>query len=676
MCQPVKSLLLLFFILSYFSSYNTSAQTETKYSESMLEINEYLLANEFSEALPILKKLVDEGYQNGNVNYKLGLCYLNSFKERLKAIAYLKDAVTDISETYSADNENETHAPLRTLMILGDAYRFENKFKEAENAYHNYLNRVISNPIERELATKRLEECHIAQVLIKNPVQAKFINLGKTINSGLSDFDGCLSGNGKVLVFSRRLKFYDAIFYCTRTSAGWSEPENITTQIGSDGEFHPTGLSYDGSRMLLMSFTHLNGYDLYESTRISEKWNKVHTLNTLNSPYHDIDAVFAPDGKSVFFSSNRSNGIGGYDLYTSTISEDGKYSVPYNIGSPINTIWDEKTPSLFNNGNSIIFSSERNPGMGGFDLFYSNKNTDNSWGYVYNIGYPINTTDNDHGFQLVSSGKEGIISRHDNEGFTDIDIFQVQVGNFSKFRLIPLHGEVIVNGKANYSSKGSSFFLIDETLNDTLSEITEIDSGKFNLDIYPGKFQLVMSNVNQKSMSQSFTVPSDLEKPDFNLVSTFSFEPETKVGTVIAEKQIIDTIEIVDIYFDFNKADISIKEQKKLSELTTLLKKYRLNKIELLGYSDSKGLTDYNLKLSLKRANRVLNFFTENGISGKIIYAKGMGSTNFASKNSKADGTDNPKGRAFNRRVEIMFIPTDSNLIIQKKNIVPKELRP
>ncbi len=676
MFQPVKCLLLLLFILSCFSSYNSIAQTQTKYSVAMLEINEYLLANEFNEALPILKGLVDAGYQNANVNYKLGLCYLNSFKDRHKAMQYLKDAVTDISESYSGDNENEINAPVRALLILGDAYRFENQFKEAEDSYRKYLNRAISIPLERELATKRLEECHIAQLLIKNPIQAKFTNLGNAINSGLSDFNGCISGDGKVLVFTRKLRFYDAVFYCTRTTSGWSDPENITTQIGSDGEFHPTGLSFDGSRMLLMSFTQLNGYDLYESVRSANKWRKVHTLNPLNSPYHDIDAVYAPDGKSVLFSSNRNNGIGGYDIYTSSIDEDGNFLPPHNLGFPINTVWGEKSPLLYNNGTSIIFSSERKPGMGGYDLFYSNKNKDNSWGYVYNVGYPINTTDNNYGLQLTSTGKEAIISKHDKDGFADMDIFQIQVNDFSKFRLIPLHGEVIVNGKKNYSSKASTFFLVDEALHDTLTEITEIDSGKFNLDIYPGKFQLIMSNVNQKSISQSFTVPFDLEKPEFNLVSTFSVEPETKVGVENTQKQINDTIDIVDIYFDFNKADISAKEQIKLSALISILKKYGISKIELFGYSDSKGLPNYNLKLSTKRANRILNFFIENGISNKILTAKGFGSAKFVSKNSNTDGTDNPNGRAFNRRVEMVITPALMNVIIDKKNSVPRELRP
>ena len=675
MCQPVKYLLLLLSISSCFTSYNSIAQTQTKYSNAMLEINEYILANEFNDALPILKSLVEAGYQNANVNYKLGLCYLNSFKDRHKALPCLREAITDISESYSNDDENDTNAPIRVLLILGDAYRFENQFKEAEDSYRKYLNRVISIPLERELATKRLEECHIAQVLIKNPIQAKFSNLGNTINSGLSNFNGCISGDGKVLVYTRQLKFYDAVFYCVKTTSGWSDPENITTQIGSDGEFHPTGLSYDGSRMLLMSFTHLNGCDLYESVRITDKWRKVNSLNPLNSPYHDIDAIYAPDGKSVLFSSNRINGIGGYDIYTSSMGEDGNFLSPHNLGAPLNTVWDEKSPLLYNNGASIIFGSERKPGMGSYDLFYSNKNKDNSWGYVYNVGYPINTTDNDNGLQLSSTGKEGIISKHDMEGFAEIDIFQIQVNDFSKFRLIPMHGEVIVNGKENYS-KRSSFFLVDEALKDTLTEISDIDSGKFHLDIYPGKFQLIMSNGNQKSISQSFTVPSDLDKPEFNLVSTFSIEPDTKMDVEISQKQIIDTIHIVDIYFDFNKADISAKEQLKLSEVITLLQKYGISKIELLGYSDSKGLPDYNVKLSTKRANRILTFFIENGISDKIITTKGVGSTNFISKNYNTDGTDNPIGRAFNRRVEMVITPARSNMIIEKKNSVPKELRP
>ncbi len=670
MNQPIKYLLLFLFILNGFTSYNAIAQTDTKYPESMLEINEYLLTNEFNEALPILNDLVNAGYQNANVNYKLGLCYLNSFNDKHKAISYLKAACIGISDTYSADNENETKAPAKALLFLGDAYRYENQFKDAEVAYRKYLNKVISFKTDRELAQKRLEECRFAQILMKSPINATINNLGSTINSGISNFNGCLSGNGSVMVFTRRLKFYDAIFYCTRTSTGWTEPENITTQIGSDGELHPTGLSFDGSRMLLMSFTHLNGYDIFESIKINGKWKKYKVLNTVNSPFNEIDATYSFDGKSIVFSSNRSNGIGGYDIYTSTLDSDEKYSLPINIGATINTIWNEKSPSYYNNSNSLVISSERKPGMGGYDLFYSNKKTDNEWSDMYNVGYPINTIDNDNEFQLKSTGQEGIIAKHDKDGYAEIDIFQVQSEKFSKFRLIPLKGKVMTNGNEAFSTKGSLFYLVDETLNDTLTEFTDADSGKFNTDIYPGNFQLIMTDANKKSISQSFTVPSDLDKPEFNFVSTFTKVPE------VAKIQSIDSIEVVDIYFDFDKADILSNQQSILNELITILKNYKISKIELVGYSDSKGSPDYNLLLSAKRAKQVMKYFAESGISDTVITAKGLGSSNFVSINTNPNGTDNLKGRALNRRVEILIVPTIPNVIFTRKNVIPKELRP
>ena len=676
MYKPVKYIVLFLFALNCFSGYNSIAQTNTKYSESMLEVNEYLLANEFNEALPILKGLIDAGYQNGNVDFKLGMCYLNSYKDRQKAISYFKDAAKSLSENYSDENGTEKNAPLRTLLFLGDAYRLENLFKEAEDAYRKYLTMVISIPIERELATKRLDECHVARILIKNPIQASFSNPGNSRNSGLSDFNACLSGDGKVMVFTRRLKFYDAVFYCTKTGSGWSEPENITTEIGSDGEFHPTGLSIDGSRMLLMSFTALNGYDLYESVRLSSKWSKVHGLAQLNSPYHDIDAVYAPDGKSVLFSSNRKNGIGGYDIYSSTMGKDGSFLLPQNIGSPVNTGWDEKSPSLLNSGNTLLFSSERKPGMGGLDIFYSNKNSDNSWGLVFNIGYPVNSTDNDKGLQFSFSGKDGIISRHDKQGFAEIDILEVKVTDFSKFRLVPLHGEIIVNEKREYTSKGTSFFLIDQTLRDTVTEITESDSGRFNVDLYPGKFELVMSNPTQKSSSQPFIIPSDLQNNDFSFVSKFTDSTDIKFIAKANLIQRIDTIEVFDVYFDFNKTDISANQKKKLVELLKEIQKHRLTKIELYGYSDSRGKPDYNIRLSLKRADELLNFFKQNGISDQLIFSKGLGSSTFVSKNSHRDGSDNPVGRAFNRRVEIVITPAETNIVLHKNNMVPVELRP
>jgi len=288
----------------------------------------------------------------------------------------------------------------------------------------------------------------------------------------------------------------------------------------------------------------------------------------------------------------------------------------------------------------------------------------------------VNTTDNDKGLQFPLTGKDGIIARHDKEGYTDMDILEVKVADFSKFRMIPLHGEIIVNEKQNYNSKGTTFFLVDQSLKDTLSEITESDSGKFNLDLYPGKFELVMSNPTQKSSSQSFVIPSDLQKNEFSFVSNFTDSTEIKSIAKVNLIQKMDSIELFDVYFDFNKTDISANQKKKLTDLLNQIQNHRVTKIELVGYSDSKGKPEYNIRLSLKRADQLLNFFKQNGISDQLIYPKGLGSSNFVSKNTNADGSDNPEGRAFNRRVEIVIISAEPTLVFYKKNTVPHELRP
>jgi outer membrane protein OmpA-like peptidoglycan-associated protein len=665
-------------ILIVLAFFQTSVYAQTynkKYSESIEDANEYLAVREFADALPVLQKLELDGYANANIYYKLGQCYLNSAFDKTKAIFYLEKAAQNTTANYNINNTLEVKAPFKAVLYLGDAYRAHNRLKEAEKTYKEYKTLVNSDNQEQALAEKRILECQLARLFLKRPARIQFEKLNPIINSGLGNFNVCLSGDGKSMVFNRKMKFYDAIFYCTRTNGDWSEPKEITVNLGSDGEYHPTGLSPDGKRMLLTSYNQLTGFDIYESIFSDGKWRKIKLLsNSVNSPFYDIDAVYGPDGKEIYFSSNRTSGFGGFDLYKASVDDAGNIGQAENLGNAINSEWDEKSPTFMDSGKVLLFSSQRNPCMGGFDYFYARLGSDGKWGLVYNAGYPLSTVDDDEGLSTSSQGNEGLLTRHDPGSSAEQDIFDVRLDVLSKFRQVPLKGEVrLANGTAT-SFKGLTLYFVDETINDTIGMVESPEGGKYKIDLYPGNFKLAMVKDSAGTVSQEFTIPSDDSKPDFELVS--EFQPGTSKPATITKLTKVDTIVVADILFDFDSYRVSAKEKENLVRLLEKIKKHSITGIELLGYTDCIGNKAYNQILSEKRAANVKEFLITKGLSKDILSAKGMGDTVNPAKNKNADGSDCPEGRAYNRRVEIRITASGRNLLIINKDLVPANLKP
>ncbi len=675
MSRPSKFFFSLIILFSFLFK-PLVAQESNKYSEVIDDINEYISGNEYMEALPLLLNLMSTGQQNENLYYKLGLCYLHSSRSSSLAINCFEKAAKNVKADYNENNPAEKCAPVKTLLYLGDTYRMNNHLDNAERAYKRFLAIVRNNPQARGLAEKRINECHIAKLFALKPIEVKFEKVGPAVNNGNPNYNGCLSGDGKTMVFTRKLKFYDGVFYCKKTFNGWTETENITNQLGSDGDFWPSGLSPDGKRLLLISYDKSKGFDLFESRLKDGKWTKVKKLNNnVNTSFNEIDGVYAPDGKSILFASNRNSGQGGYDIYSCTIDQLGNCGQVVNLGNIINTEWDEISPTFAQDGKMLIFSSQRKPGMGGFDYFYSLKDSTGKWSKVYNVGYPINTLADDIGLSTVLKNKEGVMAKYDATGNTDKCIYTVKYGAFSQFSLVPISGSINVkNAKVSY--KGASLYFIDEATKDTVGTVEEPDSGRYNLDMYPGNFKLLLVKNQIQVMSQAFSIPVDKvsNSSEYQLVSNISVEPGNPL--LVESSGMQDTLIIPDIYFAPNQAEISVADQVKLNKLIEKLKNHTITGIELIGYSDSTGNEIHNKKLSELRAVSVQKVFEKHGIPEKFISSMGAGATNFVAKNINANGTDNPEGRTFNRRVEIYITSVERNLMLVKPVAVPLRLKP
>jgi outer membrane protein OmpA-like peptidoglycan-associated protein/Tol biopolymer transport system component len=643
----------------------TNAQLSSQnVKEKLEEAEEYILSEDYKEALSIFDELNAKGYDNSNVEYKKGLCYLNIVAEQSKALPLLKNSTLHISKSYNSANLMEEAAPVEAMLYLGDAYRIMNRISEAIKCYRNYSVLAASNQA-KTISDKRIKESHIARVLQSKPIAVKWEQLSSDINQGIGNLNPVLSADGNTLIFTRKMKFYDAIYYTHYSGNEWSEPVNITTQLGSDGEFYPTALSADGKKLLLSSFEMLTGQDIYESTWNGSRWSKRKKLDEgVNSNFAEITASYSPDGNTIFFASNRDNGYGGFDIYKSEKRADNSWSHAINLGPAVNTKSDEKAPHLFNNGSQLAFSSQGHLNMGGMDLFYINYPLEPG-SKVLNFGSPLNTVIDDLSFYPVLNQNSAFMAKHHAEGEGETDIFKVDYTSLSNFTEIPVKTILEVTGVTEKDSL--AFFLVDASVNDTIDQRS---STKENLpnsySLYPGKFILIAQSPSKETETARFDVPDNVTEKVFQVPVTIAFKDVETSQKEIASVAKGDTLKkpgvsnvnaiiVKNIHFAFNSYELVSEYYPVLDEIATYLKANPKVTVIITGYTDSVGTYDYNQKLSEKRAIQVLEYLKKKNISTQRMKTIGAGSTKFIATNTKADGSDSEEGRQMNRRVEFEF---------------------
>ena len=309
---------------------------------------------------------------------------------------------------------------------LGNAYRITNKLDKALDAYKTFVNSPFYyGNYNQTIVENEIRSCERAKIIQDSPVELKETLLNEHINTSAVEMNPVVSGDEKTLVFIRKLKFYDAVFYSVSEDGGWSEPVNINPQIISDGDYYPVSLSYDGRELYLVRKTRY-GSDIYVSHLKEGLWTEAEKLNNnINTLFDESQASITKDGKQLFFSSSRKRGKGGMDIYVSKKDKKGEWGKPKNLGRIINTKFDENTPRITNNGTRLFFSSKGHYNMGGFDIFYSELK-DNKWSVPVNIGYPINNTGDNNLYMPVTGGKTAYISKFSLKN-NDEDIYRLEI---------------------------------------------------------------------------------------------------------------------------------------------------------------------------------------------------------------------------------------------------------
>jgi len=434
----------ILFILINILSVPVKSQRDTDLRDVFLAAESYYLFEEFNEALPLYLRLHRHFPNNDNYNFKIGVCFLNDVYNKDKAVNYLKLAAENIDPNYKENNFKEEGAPLEVLYYLGNAYRINNELETAKKYYTMFLERIDPEVYDVKLVKEQLAACDAAENLMKKPIDFDAENLNKPLNTRFADKRAVVSGDETKLVFISELQFYDAIFYSEKVDGKWGYPRNIVPELGVDGDVYPTCLSYNGTELFIYRNDDFVG-NLYHSRYINGKWTPLKKLNdNINTKYWESHASISKDGKSLYFSSNRKGGYGGLDIYKSEKQPNGEWGPAVNLGSKINSEYNDDTPFITESENKIFFSSYGHLNMGGYDIFMSKKNDDGSWAEPINLGYPINTTDDDQFFMPLHEGQIAYMSRFTNEGNGRHDIYRFEIYSPDHPRLFPITGLIAV----------------------------------------------------------------------------------------------------------------------------------------------------------------------------------------------------------------------------------------
>jgi tetratricopeptide (TPR) repeat protein len=443
-----------------------SAQTEVKIPtyKSYFEEGSYLLVeNDPVGALRNFEIAYQMDSSSANINYMLGICYLQSAMKKTKAEYHLAKAVQNISNSYKADMASEKAAPPLAYYFYGQALHVNYKFDEALkqfgefNRYVDPKDKEYLKMLEKEVATSTL-----AKKMIADPINVLITNLGENINSEFPEYSPVLNADENILIYTTRRPsstgaqktpegeyFEDIVVSYKDESGNWSPPKSLSENVNSMGHEASINLSPDGQILIVFKDNSGNG-DIYYTSFDGTQWSTLNEFGSnVNTEFWESHACLNADGTVLFFASDRPGGFGGKDIYRCVKLPNGQWSKALNMGENINSEYDEDGAFIHPDGQTFFYSTNGYKTMGGYDIMYATLNEDNKFSNATNIGYPINTTDDDIFYVTSPDGKRGYFSSAKKDGYGKNDIYKITIAEprekflaLFKGRLIPAEGEV------------------------------------------------------------------------------------------------------------------------------------------------------------------------------------------------------------------------------------------
>lgn len=636
----------------------------------------------WKDAIPFYLKANDFNPNNAMLNYKLGAAYLHS-AEKGKALEYLEKA--------SKLNPN---VDPKLNFFLGQAYHLNLDFDKAITSYSKYQSSVINNPDPWYLEDlkMRMQQCYSGKEIIKNPIRVFIDNLGDNINTKYNEYGAVISADESVIVYTARRpnsiggkidpmlneNFEDLYISYKQPDGSWGASQNLGDNVNSNDHDAVSAISADGQKFIIYLGRENNGGDLYESVLTGSEWSKPESLGkeVNTKDFHESSACYSPDGNTIYFVSNKPGGLGGHDIYITQKDEKGKWGEAKNIGSTINTKYDEEGVYMHPDGKTLYFSSMGHTSMGGYDIFKTVLDAEtNTWSTPENLGYPVNTADNDVFFVISASGKHGYytsLSGKDSKGLRDLYMITFlgpekpmvlnNEDNLLAEATAPIKETVIA---PEVQVKEAQLTILKGVISDFLSKVP-LDA---EIEIVDNTANMTIATFKSNSKTGRYLVSLPAGKnygiavkkdgylfhsENFDIPNTAAFQ-EVEKDIELKQLSVGSKIVLRNIFFDLDKATLRPESTAELARLTKLMNDVPTLKIELGGHTDSRGSDTYNQQLSEKRARAVVDYLTGKGISADRLKSAGYGETQLV--NGCSNGVNcTDEEHQMNRRTEFKVL--------------------
>jgi tetratricopeptide (TPR) repeat protein len=513
----MKRVPLLFIILSVFFA-KSSSQTRLENRNKFFQAEGFVLYEEYKEALPLYLQLAEIKPDNSNYKYRIGQCLINMPGRKQEAIKYLEDAVKNINLKYKEGRYKETNAPYDAYYYLANAYRINNELIKALDTYELFKRNLDPEVYDTAVVNLQIVSCRNALELMKIPIYIKKENLGNLINNRFSDFNPVVSEDESVMVYNKAEQFQDVLYFSKKVNGKWSAPVNIIPDLGLgfDEKNYATSLSTDGREL----YVYRPGADydgnIYVTKRNNnDTWSNLIKLNdNINTKYWESHATISHDGKKLFFTSNRKGSYGGLDIYVSERDSISDWGPAKNIGPVINTVYNEESPFLGKDDKTLFFSSRGHFNLGGYDIFYTTLLDNGEWSVPLNVGYPLNSTDDDVFFDPVNDGYQAYYAIDDSGSYGLQDIYRIEIFTKDHPRKFFVRGIVQVKDLQiifKDSVKVSAFNLGDP--NASVIVFSDPLTGEYKFELPQGRYEVTFeaagAEKTTKNINLALTNPLD-----------------------------------------------------------------------------------------------------------------------------------------------------------------------
>ena len=605
------------------------------------ESENHFVRREFGQAIRLLEQAIDKAPEFSEAHIRLGTIY--------RAMGNYDKALQHLERAGELSKKGEPDA--QTLFSLGELYWQLGRYEEAEEQMKAFL---VQNPKQRPLiniASNIVEDAAFAKEQLKNPLPFTPEPLPETVNAHELQYFPVLTVDQQNLIFTRRITSTpgqddENLMVSRKNEQGsWDPAESISPNINTKDNEGTSTISADGRTLIFTSCKGRSGYgscDLYVSRKTGDTWSEPQNMGpAINSRSWESQPSLSADGRTIYFVSNRPGGRGGNDIYVSSLSATGEWSKPENLGETINTPFDEVSPFIHANGQTLYFSSNGHKGMGGYDLFITEKEKD-VWQKPRNMGYPINTHEDQVSLFVTADGKKGYYafeerrnSRLDRSLIYQFDIpEQVQVRNRSNY----VTGKVYDAVSRKPIGAGITLYdIIDDRI--VNSVVSDPETGSYYIVLTEGSEYALY--VNKKGYI--------FKSLGFNYGKNNTLDPIT-IDVYLEPIRVGVATTLNNIFFNTDEHQIQPKSETELRRVIQFLKENPEVNIEIGGHTDNVGSAAYNKQLSERRAQAVYEFLVKAGISPDRLRARGYGQDRPMVPN------DSEENRQRNRRIEFSIL--------------------